>query len=129
MKQGPAFLVHNDEVASRRSERTGRSLSGPPTLLQLDRAAFDEEVLAACLCCGAQLFRPASVTDVQLSPGQEQTITIRKTGRAPKQFALAGWSTHPALPHSRAKRRLVEIEYGSSDRRRMVALERGEGLG
>ena len=40
---------------------------------QLDRATFDEEVLRRACAAGAQLLRPASVIDVQLSAGQEQT--------------------------------------------------------
>ena len=44
---------------------------------QLDRATFDEEVLRRACVAGAELLRPASVIDVQLSDGGEQTITLK----------------------------------------------------
>ena len=44
---------------------------------QLDRAAFDEEVLRRACAAGAKLLRPGTVTKVELSPGGEQAITVR----------------------------------------------------
>jgi flavin-dependent dehydrogenase len=44
---------------------------------QLDRAAFDEEVLRRACASGAELLRPAQVTKIELTPGGQQTITVR----------------------------------------------------
>ena len=44
---------------------------------QLDRATFDEEVLRRAGVAGAEILRPATIIEVQLSPGEEQTITFR----------------------------------------------------
>ncbi len=78
VKQGMRFWFTNDEVASldQASELGGRYQVRLPSY-QLDRAVFDEEVLKRTCAAGAKLIRPASVTKVQLSPGGEQTITLR----------------------------------------------------
>src|ERR1700726_837124 len=78
VKQGMRFWFTNDEVASldQASELGGRYQVRLPSY-QLDRAVFDEEVLRRACVAGAVLRRPASVTKVQLSPGGEQTITLR----------------------------------------------------
>jgi len=78
VKQGMRFWFCNDEVASldQASELGGRYQVRLPSY-QLDRAVFDEEVLRRACAAGATLLRPASVTNVQLSPGGEQTITVR----------------------------------------------------
>jgi flavin-dependent dehydrogenase len=44
---------------------------------QLDRATFDEEVLRRAGVAGAEILRPATIIDVQLRPGKEQTVTFR----------------------------------------------------
>lgn len=79
IKQGMRFWFKNDQVTSldEASEIGGRYQVRLPAY-QLDRAAFDEEVLRRACAAGAELVRPASVTDVQLSPGDEQTITLRE---------------------------------------------------
>jgi len=78
VKQGMRFWFTNDEVASlaEASELGGRYQVRLPSY-QLDRAVFDEEVLRRACAAGAELLRPASVTKVHLSPGGEQTITLR----------------------------------------------------
>ena len=79
VKQGLRFWFKNDEVKSiaEASELGGRYQVRLPSY-QLDRATFDEEVLRRACVAGADLLRPASVTDIQLSAGGEQTITLRK---------------------------------------------------
>jgi len=81
VKQGMRFWFTNDKVASleQASELGGRYQVRLPSY-QLDRAVLDEEVLRRACGAGAKLLRPASVTKVDLSPGGEQTITLRKEG-------------------------------------------------
>ena len=83
VKQGLRFWFKNDEVANlgEASELGGRYQVRLPSY-QLDRATFDEEVLRRACVAGAELIRPASITEVKLSPGQEQTITIKNGGEA-----------------------------------------------
>lgn len=78
VKQGLRFWFQNDEVKTLgdASEIGGRYQTRLPSY-QLDRAAFDEEVLRRACLAGAKLLRPASVTNVELFPGAEQVITIR----------------------------------------------------
>lgn len=78
IKQGLRFWFTNNEVTSldEASEVGGRYQVRLPSY-QLDRAAFDEEVLRRACAAGAELLRSANVTDVQLSSGAEQTITFR----------------------------------------------------
>ncbi len=78
VKQGLRFWFKNDDVKdiSEASELGARYQVRLPSY-QLDRAAFDEEVLRRAGLAGAEILRPASVTNVQLSPGGEQMMTIR----------------------------------------------------
>jgi flavin-dependent dehydrogenase len=78
VKQGMRFWFANQEVKdlAEASELGGRYQVRLPAY-QLDRATFDEEVLRRACLAGAELLRPASVTDVQLAPGSEQTITLK----------------------------------------------------
>src|ERR1700686_4108650 len=78
IKQGLRFYFTNDEVTNlgQSSELGGRYQVRLPSY-QLDRATFDEEVLRRACAAGAELMRPASVIDVQLTAGQEQTITLK----------------------------------------------------
>jgi flavin-dependent dehydrogenase len=84
VKQGLRFWFTNAEVKNleEASELGGRYQVRLPSY-QLDRATFDEEVLRRACMAGAELLRPASVLDVQLSDGGEQTITL-KNGAGPK---------------------------------------------
>ncbi len=78
-KQGLRFWFTNDDVKdlSEASELGGRYQVRLPSY-QLDRATFDEEVLRRACLSGAELLRPATVSNVQLSPGAEQTITLKE---------------------------------------------------
>ena len=78
VKQGLRFWFTNDKVANleESSELGGRYQVRLPSY-QLDRASFDEEVLRRAGVAGAEILRPASVLDVQLSAGQDQTITLK----------------------------------------------------
>src|SRR5438034_8075331 len=78
VKQGLRFWFTSDKVKNleEASELGGRYQVRLPSY-QLDRATFDEEVLRRACAAGADLLRPASVTDVKLASGQEQTITVK----------------------------------------------------
>jgi len=78
VKQGLRFWFKNDDVKTiaEASELGGRYQVRLPSY-QLDRAAFDEEVLRRACIAGAELLRPASVTKVDLVPGGEQSLTLR----------------------------------------------------
>jgi len=78
VKQGLRFWFANNEVKDlgEASELGGRYQVRLPSY-QLDRAAFDEEVLRRACVEGAQLLRPASITDIQLCPGGDQTVVIK----------------------------------------------------
>jgi len=78
VKQGLRFWFQNDDVKSiaEASELGGRYQVRLPSY-QLDRATFDEEVLRRACVAGAKLLRPASVINVELSPGGEQTLTLK----------------------------------------------------
>lgn len=78
VKQGLRFWFTSDKVKNleEASELGGRYQVRLPSY-QLDRAAFDEEVLHRACVAGAELLRPASVVDVQLSAGKEQMITVK----------------------------------------------------
>src|SRR5262249_572066 len=83
VKQGLRFWFRNDDVANlgEASELGGRYQVRLPSY-QLDRATFDEEVLRRACVAGAHLIRPASITEVKLSSGLEQTIILKNGGEA-----------------------------------------------
>jgi flavin-dependent dehydrogenase len=78
VKQGLRFWFTNDAVQNlaEASELGGRYQVRLPSY-QLDRATLDEEVLRRACVAGAKLLRPANVTNVELSSGGEQAITVR----------------------------------------------------
>jgi flavin-dependent dehydrogenase len=78
VKQGLRFWFKNDEVKSlgEASELGAKYLSRIPSF-QLDRAAFDEEVLRRAGLAGAQILRPATVSKIELTPGGEQSVEIK----------------------------------------------------
>jgi flavin-dependent dehydrogenase len=78
VKQGLRFWFKNDEVQSlgEASELGGRYQVRLPSY-QLDRAAFDEEVLRRAGLAGAEILRPASVSSVELTAGGEQVLTVK----------------------------------------------------
>lgn len=79
VKQGMRFWFQNDKVNSidDASEIGGRYQVRLPAY-QLDRATFDEEVLRRACLAGATCWRPATVTNVQLSSGGEQLLTLQR---------------------------------------------------
>lgn len=78
VKQGLRFWFNNDKVANlgEASELGAKYLSRVPSF-QLDRAAFDEEVLRRAGLAGATILRPATVAKIQLHDGGEQTLEIK----------------------------------------------------
>ena len=70
VKQGLRFWFANEEVTNlgEASELGGRYQVRLPSY-QLDRATLDEEVLRRACLAGAELARPANVTDVRLFVG------------------------------------------------------------
>jgi flavin-dependent dehydrogenase len=112
VKQGLRFWFANGDVKSiaEASELGGLYQVRLPSY-QLDRAAFDEEVLRRACTAGAKLLRPASVAKVELSPGGLQTLTLRHgettetvrarwivdaSGRAAVLARKQGWWRHNA---------------------------------
>jgi flavin-dependent dehydrogenase len=78
IKQGMRFWFKNEDVQSlgEASELGGRYQVRLPSY-QLDRATFDEEVLRRAGLAGAKILRPASVINVELAPGGEQTLILK----------------------------------------------------
>ncbi|MBI2927782.1 MAG: tryptophan 7-halogenase [Verrucomicrobia bacterium] len=82
VKQGMRFWFANGQAKSLAdcSEIGGRYQVRLPAW-QVDRAVLDEEVLRRTVAAGADLWRPASVSHVQLTTGGEQTVTVRRLDR------------------------------------------------
>jgi flavin-dependent dehydrogenase len=77
-KQGLRFWFTNDEVKTLAdASELGPLYQVRVPSYQLDRAAFDEEVLRRAGTNGAHILRPATIVDVQFSPGKEQAVTFR----------------------------------------------------
>ena len=77
-KQGLRFWFTNDEVTTvAEASELGPLYQVRVPSYQLDRATFDEEVLRRAAVAGAHVVRPATITDVQLCSGKEQTVTYR----------------------------------------------------
>jgi flavin-dependent dehydrogenase len=78
VKQGLRFWFKNDETqgVGDASELGPKYLSRIVSF-QLDRSTFDEEVLRRAVTAGARLVRPATVSNVCLNPGGEQTLDIK----------------------------------------------------
>src|SRR5688572_25352266 len=79
VKQGMRFWFANAETQTLAdcSEFGGRYLSRVPAY-QVDRSTLDEEVLRRACAAGAELWRPASVSRVELHSGGEQIMQIRR---------------------------------------------------
>lgn len=82
VKQGLRFWFENSEVTnvSEASELGAKYLSRIPSY-QLDRSTFDEEVLRRACLAGAELIRPATVSNVHLNGGGMQTLDISHEGQ------------------------------------------------
>ena len=78
MKQGMRFWFFNEKTRTLNdcSEIGGRYLVRMPAY-QVDRAVLDQEVLQRAQGAGAQLWRPATVTKIQLVPGGQQNLSVR----------------------------------------------------
>jgi len=78
VKQGMRFWFSNAEARTLEdcSEIGGKYLSRVPAF-QLDRSALDEEVLRRAVALGAELWRPSTVSRIQLDAGREQTVEVR----------------------------------------------------
>src|SRR6266567_1091956 len=78
MKQGMRFWFFNEQARTLTdcSEIGGLYLVRMPAY-QVDRAVLDQEVLQRAQAAGAQLWRPAAVSKIQLVPGGEQLIQAR----------------------------------------------------
>src|ERR1043166_2476508 len=77
-KQGLRFWFTNNEVKTlAEASELGPLYQVRVPSYQLDRAAFDEEVLRRAGIAGAEILRGATITDVQLQSGKEQTVTFR----------------------------------------------------
>src|SRR6266508_995283 len=77
-KQGLRFWFTNGEVKTLAdASELGPLYQVRVPSYQLDRAAFDEEVLRRAGIAGAEILRPATIIDVQLRPGKEQTVAFR----------------------------------------------------
>jgi len=79
VKQGMRFWFFNEETETldQCSEIGGRYLARVPAY-QVDRAVLDEEVLRRASALGAELWRPANVGRIQLTPGGLQTVEVRR---------------------------------------------------
>lgn len=82
VKQGMRFWFFNPEARTLAdcSEVGGRYLARIPAF-QVDRAVLDEEVLRRACEAGAELWRPATVGRIQLTPGGLQSVEVRRDGR------------------------------------------------
>src|SRR4051794_23089953 len=79
MKQGMRFWFSNEHAQTLEdcSEIGGRYLARVPAY-QVDRSSLDEEILRRAVAMGAELWRPASVSKVDLRDGGQQMITVRR---------------------------------------------------
>lgn len=78
VKQGMRFWFANAETQTLAdcSEIGGKYLSRVPAF-QVDRSALDEEVLKRAKAMGAEVWRPASVGKIQLTPGGLQKVEVK----------------------------------------------------
>lgn len=81
VKQGMRFWFFNERVRTIEdcSEIGGRYLARVPAY-QVDRSVLDEEVLRRAVVAGAQLWRPAKVNQVHLTPGGQQCLQVQYQG-------------------------------------------------
>lgn len=79
VKQGMRFWFTNEHAKTLEdcSEIGGAYLARVPAY-QVDRSTLDAEVLRRAAELGAELWRPASVQNVELNDGGEQTLVVRK---------------------------------------------------
>jgi Dehydrogenases (flavoproteins) len=76
VKQGLRFWFQNEHTHTLADcSETGPGYNVRFPSYQIDRSVFDEEVLATAVAAGAELMRPARVTDVVLEDGGVQTVS------------------------------------------------------
>lgn len=82
VKQGLRFWFKNDKVKnlSEASELGAKYLSRIASY-QLDRSTFDEEVLRRAGLAGAEIIRPATVSNVVLNDGGMQSLDVTHQGQ------------------------------------------------
>jgi flavin-dependent dehydrogenase len=92
VKQGLRFWFSNDQSQKldECSEIGGKFLSRVPAFM-VDRAVLDEEVLRRACALGAELWRPAKLTKIELVHGGEQKLTVRDADGA-KREVRARWA-------------------------------------
>src|SRR5438477_3642567 len=97
VNQGMRFWFTNEQAKSLEqcSEIGGRYLSRVPAF-QVDRSTLDEEVLRRARAAGAELWRPAAAQQVSLTPGGQQTVTVRDEKGA--QAVSARWVVDASGP-------------------------------
>ena len=90
VKQGLRFWFANESVESldQAGEIGGCYLSRMPSY-QIDRSTFDEEVLRRACQAGADLLRPATVSNVRLQPGGLQSLDVSQGDK--KRAVTARW--------------------------------------
>ncbi len=78
VKQGMRFWFANPRTRTLAdcSEIGGKYLARVPAF-QVDRAVLDEEILRRAVAAGAEVWRPASASRIQLNPGGAQTLEVR----------------------------------------------------
>jgi len=91
-KQGLRFWFTNGDVKTlAEASELGPLYQVRVPSYQLDRAAFDEEVLRRAGVAGAQILRPATIIDVHLEPGKEQTVTFRNDRDGTAKTVCCRW--------------------------------------
>jgi flavin-dependent dehydrogenase len=90
VKQGMRFWFTSAQAKTLEdcSEIGGRYMARVPAY-QIDRAVLDEEVLRRAGALGAEVWRPAAIHKVDLMPGGEQKLTVRREGR--EETVTARW--------------------------------------
>lgn len=78
LKQGMRFWFSNADTKTLEdsSEIGGKYLARVPAF-QIDRAVLDEEVLRRAQQLGAEVWRPASASQIRLNSGGDQTLEVR----------------------------------------------------
>ena len=78
VKQGMRFWFANAEAKdlSECSEIGGKYLARVPAF-QVDRSTLDQEILNRAAALGAEVWRPASVSKVQLKAGADQLVEVK----------------------------------------------------
>lgn len=92
VKQGMRFWFTNSRAQTLEdcSEIGGKYLARVAAF-QVDRAALDEEVLRRAAALGAEVWRPATVGKIHLTPGGKQSIEVKSASMAEAKTISARW--------------------------------------